>query len=62
MLFQKEYREAEEKLHRKGYYIDNMMEPYDECYEVSDKSGKIMIDHLSLAQVIQLSNMIVDKI
>ena len=58
MLFEKEYREAEEKLHRKGYYIDNMMEPYNDCYEVSDKTGKIMIDHLSLEQLKQLSNMI----
>ena len=58
MLFEKEYREAEEKLHRKGYYIDNMMEPYNDCYEVSDKTGRIMIDHLSLEQLKQLSNMI----
>ena len=58
MLFEKEYREAEEKLHRKGYYIDNMMEPYNDCYEVSDKTGRIMIDHLSLTQLEQLSNMI----
>ena len=61
MLFQKEYKEAEEKLHSKGYYIDNMMAPYDDCYEISDETGKIMIDYLSLAQVIQLSNMIADK-
>ena len=59
MLFEKEYREAEEKLHSKGYYIENMIEPYDDCYEVYDGKGKTMIDHLSLAQVIQLSNMIV---
>lgn len=58
MLFEKEYREAEEKLHSKGYYVDNMMEPYEDCYEVYNKTGKIMIDHLSLAQLEQLSNMI----
>ncbi len=58
MLFEKEYWEAEEKLHSKGYYIDNMVEPYDDCYEVYNGAGKIMIDHLSLAQLVQLSNMI----
>ena len=58
MLFEKEYKEAEDKLNCKGYYIDNMMEPYNDCYEVSDKTGKIMIDHLSLEQLKQLSNMI----
>ena len=58
MLFEKEYREAEEKLHSKGYYIGNMMEPYDDCYEVYNEAGKIMIDYLSLAQLEQLSNMI----
>ena len=58
MLFEKEYREAEEKLHSKGYYIDNMIEPYDDYYEVSNKAGKVMMDHLSLAQLEQLSNMI----
>ena len=58
MLFEKEYREAEEKLHSKGYYVDNMMEPYDDYYEVSNGKGKIMMDHLSLAQLEQLSNMI----
>ena len=58
MLFEKEYREAEEKLHSKGYYIDNMIEPYEDCYEVYNEAGKVMIDHLSLAQLKQLSNMI----
>ena len=58
MLFEKEYREAEAKLYKKGFYVENMTEPYDDCYEVLDGKGKVMIDHLSLAQLKQLSNMI----
>ena len=58
MLFEKEYREAEEKLHGKGYYVDNMMEPYNDYYEVSNSKGEIMMDHLSFAQLEQLANMI----
>lgn len=58
MLFEKEIKEAEDKLHKKGYYVCNMSEPYNDCYEVSDENNNIMIDHLSVAQLIQLSNMI----
>lgn len=55
-LFKKEYQEAEEKLYKKGYYVDNMI--YDSnCYEVSDEN-KVLIDHLSLAQLIALSEML----
>ena len=42
----------------KGYYTCNMTEPYNDQYEVSDENNNIMIDHLSVAQLIQLSNMI----
>ena len=56
-LFKKEYTEADEKLYKKGYYVDNMV--YDStCYEVSDKNGKILIDNLSLSQLVALSNML----
>lgn len=58
MLFEKEYREAEEKLYKKGFYVENMIEPYNDCYEVLGGNGKVLIDHLSLAQLEQLSNMI----
>lgn len=58
MLFEKEYRAAEEKLYKKGFYVENMIEPYNDCYEVLDGNGKVLIDHLSLAQLEQLSNMI----
>lgn len=56
-LFREEYNEAEELLYRKGYYTDNMM--YDKnSFEISDRNGKILIDHLTLAQLIQLSKML----
>lgn len=58
MLFEKEIKEADEKLHRKGYYISNMEEPYNALYEVYDKNGNVVIDYLSVTQLIQLSNMI----
>lgn len=56
-LFKKEYTEAEEKLYKKGYYVDNMINDSN-CYEISDGNGKTLIDNLSLAQLIALSNML----
>ena len=56
-LFKKEYTEAEEKLYKKGYYVDNMINDLN-CYEISDGNGKTLIDNLSLAQLIALSNML----
>lgn len=51
------YKEAEENLYKKGYYVDNMV--YDDVYyEVADKNGKILIDNLSLSQLCQLSEML----
>ena len=58
MLFEKEIKGAQEKLYKKSYYVSNMSEPYNDCYEVSDENNNIMIDDLSVAQLIQLSNMI----
>ena len=58
MLFENEIKGAQEKLYEKGYYTCNMSELYNDCYEVFDGNNNIMIDHLSVAQLIQLSNMI----
>lgn len=56
-LFKEEYKEAEETLYKKGYYVSNMV--YDnDCYELADGEGKVLIDHLSLAQLVQLSKML----
>ena len=53
MLFEKEIREAENKLNKKG-----LVEPNNQQYEVYNGDGEVMIDHLSIAQLIDLSNMI----
>lgn len=58
MLFEKEIKEAEDKLNKKGYYVCNMVEPNNDQYEVYDRDNNVMIDHLSVAQLIQLANMI----
>ena len=58
MLFDKEFKEAEEKLYKKGYYVFNMSEPYNDLYEIYDKDSNTVMDYLSEAQVVQLSNII----
>ena len=58
MLFEKEIKEAEDKLYKRGYYVCNMVEPNNDQYEVCNGDGEIVIDYLSVAQLIQLSNMI----
>jgi len=35
-----------------------MVEPNNQQYEVYNGDGEVMIDHLSIAQLIDLSNMI----
>ena len=56
-LFKEEYNEAEGKLHNKGFYVDSM-EYFNDEFEVSNADGKILIDHLSLAQLQQLSKIL----
>lgn len=57
-LFKKEIREAEDKLQNKGFYVANMVEPYNDEFEVCNGNGEVVIDHLTVAQLRQLSNMI----
>lgn len=57
-LFEKEIKEAQEKLYNKGYYVSNMTVPNNDQYEIYDGDGNVTIDHLSVSQLIQLSNMI----
>lgn len=52
-------KEAERKLYEKGYYLANQFDGFfgtipDE-YELADRNGNTVIDHLSEAQVIALS-------
>ena len=58
MLFEKEIKEAQEKLYEKGYYVSNMTAPNNDLYEIYDRDGNVAINYLSVAQLIQLSNMI----
>lgn len=58
MLFEKEIKEAENRLYKKNYYIANMAEPNNDCYEVYNRDMAIVIDYLSVAQLIQLSNIL----
>ena len=51
-------QEAEEKLLKKGYYVFNMSEPYNDQYEIYDRDSNTVMDYLSEAQVIQLANII----
>lgn len=55
MLFEKEYRKAEEKIYKKGYIVENMTEPYNDLFEILDKSGKVVMEYLTLTQIGQLA-------
>lgn len=57
-LFKKEIREAEDKLNNKGYYVANMIEPYNDGFEVYNEEMDVVIDHLSVAQLQQLANIL----
>ena len=56
-------KEAIKKLENKGYFVENQFYGFgaelgaDE-YELSDRNGNTVIDHLSEAQVIALSDLI----
>lgn len=58
MLFEKEIKEAEEKLcSKRNYHVCNMV--YDNTlYEICDNEGNVLIDYLSVAQLQQLAEML----
>ena len=55
-------KEAERKLYEKGYYLSNQFDGFfgtiPDQYELADRNGNTVIDHLTEAQVIQLSEML----
>lgn len=57
----KNMKAAETLLERKGFYISNQFDGFttlpDE-YELSDVNGNVVIDHLSEAQILQLSEIL----
>ncbi len=57
----KDMKAAETLLESKGYYISNQFDGFttlpDE-YELSDVNGNVVIDHLSEAQILQISEIL----
>lgn len=55
-------KDAEEKLYELGYYVNNQFDGFYGTiaaeYEISDRTGRTVISHLSEAQVIDLANML----
>jgi hypothetical protein len=55
-------KEAEEMLYKKGYYLQNQFDGFygtiSNEYEIADKTGMTVIDHLSEAQVIALATLL----
>ena len=56
-------KEAIKKLESKGYYVSNQFYGFgaelgSNEYELIDRDGNTVIDHLSEAQVVQLSNIL----
>ena len=53
-----EMREAEERIYKKGYILENMVEPFNDLFEIVDKNCKVVMDDLSPAQVEQLAKIL----
>lgn len=54
-------KEAERKLYEKGYYLSNQFDGFETVpgeYELADRNGNTVIDHLTEAQVIALVEML----
>lgn len=56
-------KEAIRKLESKGYFVENQFNGFgaelgDNEYELSNRNGETVMDHLSEAQVIALSNIL----
>lgn len=57
-LFKDEIREAENKLQKKGFYVANMTDCYNDEFEIYNRNAEVVIDHLSVTQLTQLANMV----
>ena len=56
-----EMKEAERKLYEKGYYLSNQFDGFGTVpgeYELADRNGNTVIDHLTEAQVTALVEML----
>lgn len=57
-LFKNEIREAENKLKEKGYYVENMTGCHDDKFELYNSDCEIVMDYLTVSQLVQLSNLL----
>lgn len=57
-LFENEIKEAEEKLYKKGYYVANMTDCHNDKFEVYNGDCEVVIDYLTVAQLIQLADLL----
>ena len=61
-----ELKKAMKKLENEGFYIENQFDGFTSTipdeYELNDKNGNMLMDHLSEAQVIQFSKIKTDAI
>lgn len=57
-------KEVERKLYEKGYYLSNQFDGFGTVpgeYELADRNGSTVIDHLTEAQVIALVEMLQEE-
>lgn len=57
----KDMKSATTLLENKGYYLSNQFDGFttlSDEYELSDVNGNVVIDHLSEAQVLQISEIL----
>lgn len=57
-LFKNEIKEAEEKLYKKGYYVANMTDCHNDKFEVYNSDCEVVMDHLTVAQLQQLAELL----
>lgn len=57
-LFKNEIRAAEDKLYTKGYYVANMRYCNSDKFEVYNGDCKVVMDHLTVAQLQQLAELL----
>ena len=57
-MFKEEVRTAENKLYEKGYYVANMTVPNNNEYEVYNGDCQVVMDHLTISQLMQLSELL----
>lgn len=56
--FKEMYSKANEKLYRKGYIVSNMEYSQNEYEIFCEEHEKVVIDHLSLAQLVNIAEII----